>query len=83
MFVATEAASSLGLYLSKSGHVPTLRRADGGGGVERADRGILADGRRLAKRFVLQLDPDVFRLVMDGIMLAAGLSMLWNAAHSN
>jgi uncharacterized protein len=25
----------------------------------------------------------VFRLVMDGIMLAAGLSMLWNAAHSS
>jgi hypothetical protein len=24
----------------------------------------------------------MFRLVMDGIMLAAGLSMLWNAAFS-
>jgi uncharacterized protein len=31
---------------------------------------------------VLRLEPEVFRLVMDGIMLAAGLSMLWNAAFS-
>jgi uncharacterized protein len=29
------------------------------------------------------LKADLFRLVMDGIMLAAGLSMLWNAAHSS
>ena len=35
-----------------------------------------------AKRFVLRLDADMFRLVMDGIMLLAGLSMLWNAMHS-
>ena len=39
-------------------------------------------GAFIAKRFVLRLDPDVFRLVMDAIMLAAGLSMLWNAAYS-
>jgi hypothetical protein len=31
----------------------------------------------------LRLEPEVFRLVMDGSMLAAGLSMLWNAAHSS
>src|ERR1700754_1566619 len=35
-----------------------------------------------AKRFVLRLDPDVFRLFMDGIMIAAGLAMLWNATQS-
>jgi hypothetical protein len=34
------------------------------------------------KRFVLRLEPEVFRLVMDGIMLAAGLSLLWSAATS-
>ena len=33
----------------------------------------------IAKRFVLRLEPEMFRLVMDGIMLAAGLSMLANA----
>jgi len=36
-------------------------------------------GAFIAKRFVLKLDANVFRLVMDGIMIAAGLSMLWNA----
>jgi uncharacterized protein len=39
-------------------------------------------GAFIAKRFVLKLDANVFRLVMDGIMLLSGLSMLWNAAHS-
>jgi uncharacterized membrane protein YfcA len=39
-------------------------------------------GAFIAKRFVLRLEPDVFRLVMDGIMLAAGVAMLWNAAQS-
>ena len=42
----------------------------------------LMAGAFIAKRFVLKMDPNVFRLVMDGIMLVAGLSMLWNAAHS-
>jgi uncharacterized membrane protein YfcA len=39
----------------------------------------LMSGAFIAKRFVLRLEPDMFRLVMDGIMLAAGLSMLANA----
>ena len=36
-------------------------------------------GAFIAKRFVLHLKPDAFRLIMDGIMLAAGASMLWTA----
>jgi hypothetical protein len=36
-------------------------------------------GAFIAKRFVLRLEPDVFRLVIDGIMLAAGVAMLANA----
>ena len=39
-------------------------------------------GAFIAKRFVLHLKPDAFRLVMDAIMIAAGLSMLWNATQS-
>jgi len=39
-------------------------------------------GAFIAKRFVLRLKPDVFRLIMDGIMIAAGLSLLWTAASS-
>jgi hypothetical protein len=39
-------------------------------------------GAFIAKRFVLKLEPDVFRLVMDGIMLSAGIFLLWSAASS-
>jgi uncharacterized membrane protein YfcA len=82
-FLATEAASSLGVYLSKS---VTFQRF-GALSPEIALKGLIAGsslmiGAFVAKRFVLRLDAGVFRLVMDGIMLAAGLSMLWNAAHS-
>src|ERR1700754_2923538 len=80
-FLATEAASSLGLYFSKS---VTFERF----GALNADivlKGLIAGsslmfGAFIAKRFVLHLAPDRFRLLMDGIMLAAGLSLLWTAA---
>jgi hypothetical protein len=80
-FLATEAASSLGLYLSKS---VTFERF-GALTPDVAYKGLIAGsslmfGAFIAKRFVLRLEPDIFRLVMDAIMLAAGLSMLWNAA---
>ena len=39
-------------------------------------------GAFIAKRFVLKLEPEIFRLVMDAIMIAAGLAMLWTAATS-
>jgi len=39
-------------------------------------------GAFIARHFVLKLDVDMFRLVMDAIMLAAGLSMLWTAIGS-
>ena len=79
-FLATEAASSLGLYLSKS---VTFQRF-GALTPDVALKGLIAGsslmfGAFIAKRFVLKLDANVFRLVMDGIMIAAGLSMFWNA----
>ena len=82
-FLATEAASSLGLYLSKS---VTFQRF-GALTPDVALKGLIAGsslmfGAFIAKRFVLRLDADVFRLVMDGIMIAAGLSMLANALWS-
>jgi uncharacterized membrane protein YfcA len=42
----------------------------------------LMSGAFIAKRFVLKLEPDVFRLVMDAIMIVAGVSLLWTAATS-
>jgi uncharacterized protein len=82
-FLATEAASSLGLYLSKSA---TFERF-GALTSDVALKGLIAGsslmaGAFVAKRFVLRLEPDVFRLIMDGIMLAAGASILWTAATS-
>ncbi len=82
-FLATEAASSLGLYLSKS---VTFQRF-GALTPDIALKGLIAgaslmSGAFIAKRFVLRLEPEVFRLVMDGIMLAAGISLLWSAATS-
>jgi uncharacterized protein len=80
-FLATEAASSLGLYLSKS---VTFERF-GALTFDIAIKGLVAGsslmfGAFIAKRFVLQLEPDIFRLIMDAIMVAAGLAMLWTAA---
>jgi uncharacterized membrane protein YfcA len=79
-FLATEAASSLGLYLSKS----IVFQRFGALTPDVALQGLITGsslmaGAFIAKRFVLRLDPNVFRLVMDGIMLAAGVAMVWNA----
>jgi uncharacterized protein len=79
-FLATEAASSLGLYLSKS---VTFERF-GALTPDIALKGLIAgaslmSGAFIAKPFVLRLEPDVFRLVMDGIMLAAGIAIIANA----
>jgi len=82
-FLATEAASSLGLYASKS---ITFQRF-GALSPDVALQGLIAgaslmSGAFIAKRFVLRLEPEVFRRLMDAIMLAAGLSTLWTAAFS-
>ena len=79
-FLATEAASSLGIFLSKS---VTFERF-GALTPDIALKGLIAGsslmaGAFVAKRFVLRLPPDRFRLVMDGIMIVAGLSLLWSA----
>ena len=83
-FLATEAASSLGLYLSKSATFQRFGALDG----DVALKGLIAgsslmSGAFIAKRFVLTLKADMFRLIMDGIMVLAGLSMLWNAVHAS
>jgi uncharacterized membrane protein YfcA len=80
-FIGTEAASSLGLYLSKS---VTFERF-GALTADIAIKGLIAgaslmSGAFIAKRFVLKLEPDVFRSIMDAIMIAAGIAMLWTAA---
>jgi uncharacterized membrane protein YfcA len=83
-FLATEAASSLGLYFSKS----VTFQLFGALTPDIAIKGLIAGsslmfGAFIAKRFVLKLEPDAFRLVMDAIMLAAGLSMLVSALRDS
>jgi uncharacterized membrane protein YfcA len=82
-FLATEAASSLAMFVSKS---VTFQRFGALTG-DIALKGVVAGaslmfGAFIAKRFVLRLEPEVFRLVMDGIILAAGASILWTATQS-
>ena len=82
-FLATEAASSLGLYLSKS---MTFERF-GALTIDVLLKGLIAGaslmaGAFLAKPFVMRLKPEAFRLLMDGIMLAAGTFLLWSATIS-
>jgi uncharacterized membrane protein YfcA len=79
-FLATEAASSLGMYVSKS---VTFQRF-GALTPEVAMQGLIAGsslmfGAFIAKGFVMRLEPDIFRHVMDFIMIASGLFMVWTA----
>lgn len=82
-FLATEAAGSLTIYLSK---ILTFQNA-GALPWDMFAKGLVAGsslmaGAFIAKPFVLRLQPETFRFAMDAIMLIAGLSMLWNALHS-
>jgi uncharacterized membrane protein YfcA len=83
-FLATEAASSLGLFLSKSATFQRFGALTPEVGLKGLIAGAsLMSGAFIAKRFVLRLEPDAFRVIMDGIMIVAGLSMLWNATQAS
>lgn len=76
-FIATEAAGSLGVYLGKA----VAFREFGALPVPVLLKGMitgssLMGGSFVAKRCMVRLSPQVFRLMMDGLMLAAGVSML-------
>lgn len=78
--LGTEAAGSLAIYISKA---LTFRRFDALP-LDVILKGLIAGsslfaGAFISKRFVMRLDPDSFRLLMDGLMLVAGLSMFWSA----
>ena len=78
--LGTEAASSLAVYVSKA---ITFQRLD----ALPPDimlKGLIAGsslfaGAFIAKRVVMKLDASAFHLLMEGLMLVAGLSMFWNA----
>ncbi|MGH7397193.1 MAG: sulfite exporter TauE/SafE family protein [Candidatus Rokuibacteriota bacterium] len=79
-FIATEAAGSLAVYLSKA----AVFRHFGALPLDVITQGLITGaslmaGAWIAKRFVLRLHPDRFRLLMDALMLISGLSMLYAA----
>ena len=79
-FIATEAAASLAVYGSKT----AVFRHFGALPLPVITQGLITGaslmaGAWIAKRFVLRLHPDRFRLLMDALMLISGLTMLWTA----
>ena len=79
-FIATEAAASLGVYIGKT----LAFREFGALPVAVILKGLIAGsalmgGSFVAKHFMVRLTPSHFRLLMDGLLLAAGVSMLWAA----
>jgi len=79
-FLATEAAGSLAIYLSKV----LAFRGFGAMPLDIFVKGLITGsalmaGTFLSKRFVLRLDAESFRYMLDGLMLVSGLAMLWNA----
>ena len=76
-FLSTEAAASLAVYLAKA----AVFRSFGALPWEIALKGLIVGstlmaGAFIAKRFVLKMDPQRFRLLMDGLMLVSGLTLL-------
>src|SRR5947207_3389372 len=79
-FAATEAASSLAIFTAKV----LAFRSFGAMPLDVFVKGLIAGsslmaGTFLSKRLVLKLDAEAFRYILDGLMLASGLAMLWNA----
>lgn len=82
-FLATEAAGSLAVYVTKA----AVFRGFGALPTEIILKGLISGsslmaGAFIAKRFVLRLEPERFRLLMDTLLLVSGGAMLWTAAQS-
>jgi uncharacterized membrane protein YfcA len=79
-FLATEAAGSLAVYVSKTlafrelGALPLELIGDG-----LIVGAALMAGSFFAKRFVLRIPPERFRHLMDALMLVSGATLLWTA----
>jgi uncharacterized protein len=79
-YLATEALASVAVYVAKA---LTFRHL-GALPVTIIVKGLiigssLVAGAFIAKRLVLKIDADRFKLMMDGLLLMAGLTMLWAA----
>jgi uncharacterized protein len=80
-YLGTEAMGSIAVFVAKAITFRTL----GALPFETIGKGLITGsslmaGAFIAKRYVRQLDAGRFRLLMDGLLLVAGLAMLWAAA---
>jgi len=76
-FLSSEAAASLAVYLAKA----AVFRSFGALPWEIVLKGLIVGstlmaGAYIAKRFVLKMNPQSFRLLMDGLLLLSGASLL-------
>ena len=76
-FLSTEAAASLAVYIAKI----TVFRSFGALPWDIILKGLIVGstlmaGAFIAKRFVLKMDPAGFRVLMDGLLLLSGTSLL-------
>ena len=79
-YLATEALGSMAIGITKA----IVFQRFGALPLETVGRGLLVGaslmvGSRLAKGFVLRLDANQFRLLMDLLLASAGLLLLWGA----
>jgi uncharacterized membrane protein YfcA len=79
-YLATEALGSMAIGITKAIVFQRFNALP----LETIGRGLvigasLMAGSRLAKGFVLRLDANQFRLLMDGLLVGAGLLLLWGA----
>jgi uncharacterized protein len=76
-FLSSEAAASLAVYFAKA----AVFRSYGALPLDIVAKGLIVGstlmaGAFIAKRFVLRMDAARFRLLMDGLMLISGLTLL-------
>ena len=81
-FLGTEAASSMLVYMAKVATFKGLDALPASYVLEGLLVGAaLMAGSFLARPIVLSLSPARFKLLIDGLMLSSGLSLIWAAAR--
>ena len=79
-FLATEAAGSMAVYATKIAAFKGFGALPLGVIIKGAIAGTaLMSGSFMAKSVVVRMKPATFRLLVDGLMLSSGLSLLWAA----
>ncbi|AIP35150.1 sulfite exporter TauE/SafE family protein [Paraburkholderia xenovorans LB400] len=79
-FLATEAAGSLAVYATKIAAFKELGALPANVVVKGLTAGAaLMTGSFFARSVVIRMKPSTFRLLVDGLMLSSGVSLLWAA----